>query len=296
MKKIIHYPFLFMTSVAGLLFFMSFPRMFLFRQPLGEEHLGFKLGVFINAGIATAVKFSKPESWQFFESWKQESFIDRYTYSLEIIFISLFFTIFIGSIIAYFFMSLPYKQRSNMKNVLNLIEGIPDLLMIFMIQMFSFMLIREFGIKLFTMYGLTGKEPLIFPMIINSMLPSLLFAQFLIKVMEDEFEKHYILLGQAKGLSKFQILFIHLSRNILPITSIHFKTIIFMVLTNLVLVEHMFLLNGYTKELYDLLMTRGISPVKIFFYVGVFMLPVLITERIVTLTGKKAANARGLDI
>lgn len=295
MKKIIHYPFLLLTSVAGLLFFMSFPRLFTFRST-GSEHLGFGLDAFIKAITATAIQFSKPENWLFFDSWKQETVIDRYTYSLEIILVSLIFTIFIGSVIAYLFMSLPFKQRSTVKHVLNFFEGIPDLLMIFMMQMFLFTLYREFEIRLVTMYGLAGKEPLIFPMIINSLLPSLFFAQFLVKVMEDEFDKHYILLGQAKGLSKFQIFFIHLTRNILPITSIHFKTIIFMVLTNLVLVEQMFVLDGYTKELYDLLLTQGISPVKIFFYVGVFMFPVIIAERIVSIIGKKAANARGLDI
>lgn len=295
MKKIIHYPFLLLTSIAGLLFFMSFPRLFAFRST-GSEHLGFNLEAFIKAITATAIQFSKPESWRIFDSWNQETVIDRYTYSLEIILVSLIFTIFIGSVIAYLFMSLPFKQRSKVKHVLNFFEGIPDLLMIFMMQMFLFTLFREFNIRLVTMYGLAGKEPLIFPMIINSLLPSLFFAQFLVKVMEDEFDKHYILLGQAKGLSGVQILFIHLTRNILPITSIHFKTIIFMVLTNLVLVEQMFVLDGYTKELYDLLLTQSISPVKIFFYVGVFMLPVIITERIVTITGKKAASARGLDI
>jgi len=295
MKKLIHLPFLLLTTVAGLLFFMSFPSLFAFRST-GSEHLGLRLEAFINAISATAMQFSKPENWLLFDSWYQQSVIERYTYSLEIIFVSLIFTIFIGSFAAYLFMSLPFKQRSKVKHVLNFVEGIPDLLMIFMMQMFLFTLVREFDIRLVTMYGLAGKEPLIFPMIINSLLPSLFFAQFLLKVMEEEFDKHYILLGQAKGLSKFQLLFNHLTRNILPITTIHFKTIIFMVLTNLVLVEHMFLLNGYTKELYDLLITPEISPVKIFYYVGLFMLPIIIAERIITFFGKKATNARGLDI
>ena len=295
MKKIIHYPFLFLTSIAGLLFFMSFPRLFNFRVS-GSEHLGINLQAMIKAMKATVLLFFKPESWKVLESWYQDSVIDRYTYSLELIFFSLLFTILIGSVIAYLFMNLPYKHRFRVKNVLNFFEGIPDLLVIFMMQLFLFMLYREFQIRLVTMYGLAGKEPIIFPMIINSLLPSLFFAQYLIKVMEEEFEKHYILLGQAKGLSKIHLLFSHLTRNIVPVVSIHFKTIIFMVLTNLVLVEHMFVLDGYVKELNKLMQMQSASPVSIFFYVGVLMLPVILVERIVSLIGKKFGSVRGMDI
>lgn len=295
MKKIIHYPFLFLTSIAGLLFFMAFPRLFTFREP-DNEHLGVNLLSFLKVIRDTVMQFFKSSSWQFFENWNTESVLDRYTYSLELIFFSLLYTIFIGSVIAYLFMNLPYKHRLRVKNVLNFFEGLPDLLVIFMIQLFLFMLYREFQIRLVTMYGLAGKEPIIFPMIINSLLPSLFFAQYLIKVMEEEFEKHYILLGQAKGLSRLHLLFSHLTRNIVPVVSIHFKTIIFMVLTTLVLVEHMFVLDGYIKELNKLLQMRSTSPVSIFFYVGVFMLPIIMVERIVSLIGKKFGSVRGLDI
>ncbi|MFT9600747.1 ABC transporter permease subunit [Mesobacillus sp.] len=295
MKKFIQYLLLLLTSIAGLLFFMAFPRLFDYRVS-GSDHLGFKLLAFIKAIEATAIQFFKPDSWKVLDIWYQETVIDRYTYSLELIFASLLFTIFIGSVIAYLFMNLPYKYRLRVKNVLNFFEGIPDLLVIFMIQMFLFMLYREFQIRLVTMYGLAGNEPIIFPMIINSLLPSLFFAQYLIKVMEEEFEKHYILLGQAKGLSRLHLLFSHLTRNIVPVVSIHFRTIIFMVLTNMVLVEHMFVLDGYIQELNKLLQIQSSSPVSIFFYVGVFMIPVILVERFVSLIGKKFGSIRGMDI
>ncbi|WLR53760.1 ABC transporter permease subunit [Mesobacillus subterraneus] len=295
MKKIIHYLFLFLTFITGLLFFMVFPRLFVFRDP-DSDHIGINLFSFFKLLGDTVMQFFKPASWQFFERWNTETVIDRYTYSLEVIFVSLIFSIVIGSLIAYLFMNFPYKQRSRVKNILNFFEGIPDLLVIFMIQMFLFTLYREFQIRLVTMYGLAGKEPLIFPMIINSLLPSLFFAQYLIKVMEEEFEKHYILLGQAKGLSKVQLLFSHLTRNIVPVVTIHFKTIIFMILTNLVLVEHMFVLDGYIQELNKLLQMKSTSPVSILFYVGVLMLPVILVERFVSLIGKKFGSLRGMDI
>jgi peptide/nickel transport system permease protein len=294
MKKIVHFPFIILTSAAGLLFFLSFPKLFDFR-PESSEHLGFKFLEFLKAFAATAKQLFQTEIWLIVEKWIQPTVIDRYTYSLAIILISLAFTIFIGSCIAYILMSLSFKKRAMFKHVLNFIEGLPDLLVIFIIQMSLFALYRDYGIRLVTMYGLAGKEPLIFPMMINSLLPSLFFAQYLLKVMEEEYEKHYILLGQAKGMSNLHILFIHLTRNILPVISIHFKTIIFMVTTNLVLVEQMFVLNGYTKELYNLLTKSG-SPMEVLFYAGLFLIPVMLLERIVTLTGKKTASARGLNI
>lgn len=294
MKKFIHYPFLLLTSVAGLLFFMTFPRLFNFREP--GDHLSIKLPAFFKALAYTAAKFFDSASWQFFESWNTGTVIDRYTYSLEVIFASLLFTIFTGSLIAFLFMILPFKQRSRARHILNFFEGIPDLLIIFTIQLLLFTLYQKFHIRVVTMYGLAGNDPLVFPMIINSLLPSLFFAQYLIKVMEEEFEKHYILLGRAKGLSTMQLLLNHLTRNIVPVVAIHFKTILFMVFTNLVLVEHMFVLDGYVQELYKLLLMQGVSPVNVFFYAGIFMVPVLLLEKLVTYFGKKAASNRGMDV
>ncbi|WP_079508161.1 ABC transporter permease subunit [Mesobacillus jeotgali] len=295
MKKLVQNALFILTTIAGLLFFMAFPRLFSLRTS-GSEHIDIELAALLKTMSATAEQLFKPSSWQFLESWYQETVIERYTYSIEIISVSLLFTVFIGSFIAYLFMTLPYSHRSKVKHILNFFGGLPDLLIIFLMQLVLITLFREFDIRLVNMYGLAGKEPLIFPMIINSFLPSLFLAQFLIKIMEDEFEKHYILLGQAKGLSKMQILFVHLTRNIVPVVSIHFKTIIYLVLTNLVLVEHMFILDGYIQELYNLMMTPGVSPAKILFYVGVFMLPVILLERLVTFFGKFVGKARGLNI
>jgi peptide/nickel transport system permease protein len=113
MKKFIHYLFLLLTSIAGLLFFMVFPRLFAFQDP-DSEHLGINLFSFLKVLGDTVMQFLKPASWQFFESWNTETVIDRYTYSLEVIFVSLLFSIVIGSLIAYLFMIFPYKQRSRL--------------------------------------------------------------------------------------------------------------------------------------------------------------------------------------
>ena len=59
MKKIIHYLFLLLTSIAGLLFFMSFPRLFAFRET-GSDHLGLKVTDFIKTLGATATQFFEP--------------------------------------------------------------------------------------------------------------------------------------------------------------------------------------------------------------------------------------------
>ncbi|WP_108670374.1 ABC transporter permease subunit [Peribacillus acanthi] len=295
MKNIIIYPFLFIIGMLGFVFFISFPKLFVFKWTTEPEHLVISSESFFSAFSDSYKVLTTPTKWTFIDSWMKDEVMERYIYSLQIMGLSILFTIFIGCIIACFIIFIPYKWKAPLKDGLNFLEGLPDLFILFLLQMGIFTLYKEFGIKLFYMYGLFGAKPYFFPMVVISILPSLFFAQYLLKVMEEEMDKQYILLGRAKGLSNLHLFKNHLIRNIYPVVMIYFKTIIFMVLTNLVLVEHMFILDGYVNELYNVLTTKR-NVLDIVFYTLMLLTPILFLEFILNISAKSLRKIRGVQL
>ncbi|WP_108670376.1 ABC transporter permease [Peribacillus acanthi] len=296
MRKIIHYPLITLTGMLGFVVFLAFPKLFAFPTTGDQEHLVLNSGFILSSFLKTLKALTTPSDWTFIEGWMKDVVIERYIYSLQIMGISLLFTILIGCMIACFIIFIPLKMRSPFKIALNFLEGLPDLFILFLLQMGLLKLYKDYGIKIFSLYGIAETKPYVFPMIINSILPSLFFAQYLLKVMEEEMEKHYILLGKAKGLSRVYIFQNYLLRNIFPVVMIHFKTIIFMVLTNLVLVEHMFVLDGYIHELYVILSFNSHNPLAIVFYVLMLMIPIFVFELLLILSAKSIGKIRGLQL
>ncbi|MFE8700409.1 ABC transporter permease [Cytobacillus sp. FJAT-54145] len=290
--KIIKFLLLVITAVFGFIFFMIFPRLF----NLKEEDISIKWDQIIPTLKVIFIHLSEL-SYESFESFLlQGSLLEGYKYSLTIMSISTLIVISIGSIIAFAVIIMPLKLRNLAKNFLNFFEGIPDLLIIFTLQFTVIIVFKNYGIKLFQLYGFGEAQPLFFPTITTSILPSLFFAQFLINIMEEEKEKNYILLGQAKGLSKIYIYVNHLLRNIFPFIIIHFKTIFYMILSNLVLIEYMFGLGGYTHELFVALTHPRSTVLTIIYSLFLLIIPVLVLELLIGIIGKVKSKKVGVSI
>ncbi|UYZ21546.1 hypothetical protein [Mesobacillus jeotgali] len=69
-------------------------------------------------------------------------------------------------------------------------------------------------------------------------------TQIIVLKIFEELDKQYILLAKAKGLSYFYMLNVHVVRNISQDLKGHFKTIVWMMLSTLFMVEYIFNLNG----------------------------------------------------
>ncbi|PLS14881.1 hypothetical protein CVD28_25510 [Bacillus sp. M6-12] len=297
MKKLFHYQFLILTSLIGFIFFLSLPALFVFQNlDKNTEHLQMDTTSFLTAYKDITAKLLEFNISPVIETWTKPEVMESYFYSLKIFGLSLIFTIILGFLFAFAYMMFPLKLRSPFKSALNFIEGIPDLLIIFLIQMGLFALYRDYGIQLFKMYGIFGAKPLILPVIFITIVTALFFAQFLVKAMEEEYENQYILLARAKGVPRASLLGRHLFRNIYPIVIIQFRSIVFMLLTSLVLVENMLLLNGYTKELHEIITSPARSVLSVLFYLFMFMVPVFLLEIIGNVSARAITKKRGVVI
>lgn len=250
-RKAAYYLLLFATFILGIGFFLSFISLFDLGKKQGE-HLGLSFNRFYKQFKEVLSQLNDFKLQSISDYVTNSQVLDGYFYSYTILGISLVIIIVVGSIIAFTIMLSPFKLRRKLRIFLDLFEGLPDLMFIFAINMLNIFLYQEYNMKIFKMYGLGSNQPIAFPVIVISFLPAILFGVFLLKAMEDEEEELYIQVGLSKGLSRGYLYIVHMLRNVLPVFTLKFRSILYMLLSNLVLVEFMYFYEqAFTSILLD---------------------------------------------
>ncbi|WP_042454319.1 ABC transporter permease subunit [Neobacillus dielmonensis] len=288
MKKVLEFPIRLLVIIAGTISIFAIP--YLFR--LGDT-LTFTLeplGSFIKLRLMEMAGITKPNSLSLFEELNAA---EAYRYSMTILGISLLVAIVIGIFGAIIIQMSPRTIRNGLKKVIDFIGVVPDLFIIFLFQFVIITLYKETGLKFLQLYGMFGNKPLFVPIVTTSFLPALMLMQFLIKELAQEESKDYVQYTVAKGLKPFRILLVHMVRNIFPLVVIQLRTIIWVLLSNLYLLEFMFNLPGFTKTF---MITYGQGDFLVFVIcLLLFTLPLLIIEAVSFIVlkfynGKEAAS------
>lgn len=209
MKNIFHYILRAICIVIGFALFLSTPFLF------GENEGTF---VFNGKGFSAVFtsKFQELTHFyetEFFMNWLETDMLQNYLYSMKLFWASAALTLGLGFFIAAIVIMSPARLRRKLKSVINFSEAIPDLLVIFLLQILVITLYKSTGIKLFQLYGFTG-NPYFIPIVVISFLPTFFLAQFLINAFGEEMEKDYAIFAKAKGLAFSKIYLIHMLRNI----------------------------------------------------------------------------------
>ena len=279
-KKASYYMALTGTFLLGIASFLAFKSLFDFDKKKGE-HLGLSLEPFYQQLKTIFVQLMDFTPNSFLDFTGNPKVIDAFVHSYKILGISLGTIIVLGSFTAFLIILAPVKLRRILHKFLDYFEGLPDLLFIFSINMLNIYLLKEFNFKIFPMYGFGSAQPVAFPVIVISFLPAVLFALFLLKSMEDEEEEHYVQFGISKGLSKVYLYSTYISRNILPVFTLKFRMILYMLLSNLILVEQMYYYNNALTNLIMFQMFRGDNVLTLIYSIVIFILPVIIFEYLI---------------
>lgn len=238
-RKAAYYLLLFATFIMGIGFFLSFVSLFDLGKKPGE-HLSLSFNRFYKQFKEVFSQLNDFKTQSISDYTTNSQVLDGYFHSYTILGISLVIIIVVGSLIAFTIMLSSFILRRKLRTFLDFFEGLPDLMFIFAINMLNIFLYQEYNMKIFKMYGLGSNQPIAFPVIVISFLPAILFGVFLLKAMEDEEEELYIQVGLAKGLTRGYLYFVHMLRNVLPVFTLKFRSILYMLLSNLVLVEFMY--------------------------------------------------------
>ncbi|MEI5906613.1 ABC transporter permease subunit [Bacillus spongiae] len=209
------------------------------------------------------------------------AFWDAYFYSIIIFISALFVSVIMGLLFAYCTYLLPSKVSKIMMRCFSLIESVPDLFVLIVIQYSLIAFYKRTGIMIFPVIGLND-HVYAAPIIVLSILPSILLFRIFFLLIQEEKDKMYVDLVRSKGLSKHYIFFIHILRNV-PFSLVnHFKSVILFMLSSLIVFERLFNIYGITHFMLVFTDMYVISFSLIMFYLPVFILLTLfslLTER-----------------
>lgn len=171
--------------------------------------------------------------------------LGRFFYSMKTLGMGLFAATVMAFLLSYVLVLFFDKKKDYILSFIEIIRSIPDVLWMFLLQAGVVWIFKTFGVKFIQTTSLGSDHQAVLLPLISLSLPIFLFlTQIIVLKIFEELDKPYILLAKAKGLSYFYMLNIHVVRNISQDLKEHFKTIVWMMLSTLVMVEYIFNLNG----------------------------------------------------
>jgi peptide/nickel transport system permease protein len=173
---------------------------------------------------------------------------DKYIESMKILGLGILVAssiAFVLSYLAFFF----FKNRmKTIKNLLEIAESIPDLMLILLLQLAVVVIYKNTGIKLATVVSVREKAILL-PVICLSVPISFYITKVIIHHIEEELEKYYVQLAKAKGLAFSYILNMHVLRNIVDGLFGTSKTVFWSMLSTLLVIDYLFNMNGLMRAM-----------------------------------------------
>ncbi|MBT2678899.1 ABC transporter permease subunit [Bacillus sp. ISL-35] len=169
----------------------------------------------------------------------------RFSYSMTTLGMALIAAAAAAFLLSYLLVLFFEKQKDYILSFIEIIRSVPDVLWMFLLQAGVIWIFKTFGVKFVQTTSLGSEHQAVLLPLISLSLPIFLFlTQVIVLKIFEELDQQYILLAKAKGLSYFYMLNVHVIRNISQDLQGHFKTIVWMMLSTLVMVEYIFNLDG----------------------------------------------------
>lgn len=204
-----------------------------------------------------------------------------YTYSMTILLSALILGVALAFAFIYLYLWLPVPVKSVVRKLIALLETLPDVFIIVSFQFTVIYFYKMTGLKFLQIYSL-DTDVYIMPVICLMLVPLFMLIRIMITLFEEEYEKIYVDFARAKGLSQLEVFAKHVVRNILFSFTNYLSVIYWMMITSLILIEFLFLIEGFTLLLY-----RSRSPEIFILAVGLIMLPYVLILLMVKLLAKK---------
>lgn len=215
------------------------------------------------------------------------NFWDYYFYSLIIFLSSICISIIIGLFITYVTILLPQKLNEGVSKIISLLESLPDLFIIIVIQFTVIYYFQQTGTLLFPVAGSSQNNTYFLPIFSLALIPSFMIYRINLHLVNEEWKKPYIELAKSKGFNKSYIFFSHVLRNIVPSLFSHSKTIVLYLLSSMVIFEKLFNVYGIFTFITSYPNPNVIAFTLIMFFLPVFILYALITTLIEKNTGQR---------
>lgn len=165
-------------------------------------------------------------------------------YSMTLLFVSFIIAFLFALILTFISMIVTGKLRRIIRGILFIGESVPDILVIGLAIMTAILVNKHTNLPFFSIASFGDNQVFILPIIVLTILPTVFFYRTMMYDFEEEIAQQYIDVAKSKGLSMYSILFIHVLRNAVIHIFLHSKSIIWFMLSNLLMIEYALNING----------------------------------------------------
>ena len=210
-----------------------------------------------------------------------------YIYSMKILLCAIMLAVILSLLFTYITFFLPGRLQKFVKFLAFIGESLPDLFVIIVFQIAVIWVFQKTGILLMQVEGAWQSDIFIMPVLCLSILPTFFFYRMLVLTVEEQFGLDYIEFAKSKGVKKHKLLLRHISRNVAAPMLIYSKTIVWMLLSNLLIFEFLFNIDGITMFMYNHPRAVIFSVSLLMIFVPVFLIYSLIAWLIGKTTSQK---------
>ncbi|WP_203334445.1 ABC transporter permease subunit [Planococcus beigongshangi] len=214
-------------------------------------------------------------------------FWEYYFYSLIIFLSSLILSLAMGIVLAYITSLLPEKKIHSVAKTVSLLEALPDLFIIMIIQFGVLVYYKQTGTLLFSIVSLGDNKTYIFPIIALALIPSIMVYKVILFLVKEEMKKTYVNFAKSTGFSQTYIFFHHILRNITPTIVSHSKSILLLLLSSMVIFEQIINIRGIFTFIIENPVPNVIAFTLILFYLPIFLIYALITAWVEKATAQR---------
>ncbi|WP_409252364.1 ABC transporter permease subunit [Bacillus sp. SCS-153A] len=268
MKQFIWLPIQFLLTCAGLFLFSAAGSLLFYDHELVihiAKYLNTLKQIFhdlLNPGSIFITVGQDEKTYPLFPM-----LLKLFGYSFLLLITAFAIAVVVSASISYLIMFLPrWAYRISMR-ILDVFDSLPDVLIVVSLQLFIIWLFKQTDILLFDIYKLGEDKIYVLPIVCLSVLPiAFLTKQFLFQIREEE-DRPYVEYSFSKGFSKAYTLWVHLFRNVWIQFYYHIKPIFLLMLSNLLIIEILFNINGF---MFVLLATATAKPSA--FFIGMLLI------------------------
>ena len=170
--------------------------------------------------------------------------LESYTYSLLLLFVSLFIALLFAVLLTTGTFYLPRKMQGMVKNILTVLEALPDVFVIFSLQLGAIWVFKHTDLLVTEPYSLSGQKIYFLPILSLSLIPMIYLYKNTFLMYENELGKPYVELGVAKGMGKLYILIRHVFPNVLYSFFYNLKYMYLLLISNMIILEYMYNIYG----------------------------------------------------
>lgn len=194
-----------------------------------------------------------------------------YLYSMPILIASLLLALLLSFALAMLVMLSKGRVKPLVLQSTKVLESFPDFSYIFLIQIVVVQVYAATGYLVLDFYSLGDDLVYLAPILCLSVLPTLLFFKLFVLLFEAEWKQPYVDLAKAKGLGNSEILLKHCTSNVLKSLFYQSKSIVWLTISSLLIVEHLFGINGILYYLRSDFTPKGITFILITVFTPFFL-------------------------